>query len=197
MPAGARVNPKLLFAGIGLLAALAGTALWLGAGAPARQTRNAVSPEAVFAAVFRDVAGAPQSLGRFQGKILVVNFWATWCAPCREEMPAFTRLQSRWAARNVQFVGLANDDPAKVERFARDLAINYPLWVGGEEIGELSKRLGNHLGVLPHTVILDPSGRVSEQKVGPYTEGMLEDRLTALVAAARSTSPNVGESPRK
>jgi thiol-disulfide isomerase/thioredoxin len=197
MPAGARLNPKLLFAAIGLLAALAGTALWLGARAPARQTRDAVSPEAVFAAVFRDTRGAPQSLGQFQGKVLVVNFWATWCAPCREEMPAFTRLQSRWAARDVQFVGLANDDPAKVDRFGKDLGINYPLWVGGEEVGELSKRLGNNLGVLPHTVILDPNGRVLEQKVGPYTEAMLEERLTANTSVKRPTSLNIGESQRK
>jgi peroxiredoxin len=92
-------------------------------------------------------------------------------------MPAFTRVQSRWAQRNVQFVGLANDDPAKVVRFGEQLAINYPLWTGGDEVGELSQRLGNRLGVLPHTVILDAQGKVLEQRVGPYTEAELEERL--------------------
>jgi thiol-disulfide isomerase/thioredoxin len=171
------MSPKLLFAGIGVLAALAGTALWVGSSVPARPAPATIAPEALFASAFRDVRSAPQTLGQFQGKVLVVNFWATWCGPCREEMPAFNRLHSRWSGRNVQFVGLANDDPAKVERFGRDLAIAYPLWVGAEEVGELSKRLGNRLGVLPHTVILDGRGHILEQRVGPYTEEALEERL--------------------
>jgi peroxiredoxin len=95
-------------------------------------------------------------------------------------MPAFARLQSRWAGRNVQFVGLANDDPGKVERFGKDLGIPYPLWVGGDEVGELSKRLGNRLGALPHTVLLDQDGRVLESRVGPYSEALLEGRLQVL-----------------
>lgn len=172
---------RWFFGGVGLLAALAGLALWLGTRAPAPRAATAIAPGAILAASFADTGGRPQSLGQFQGKVLVVNFWATWCAPCREEMPAFARLQSRWAARNVQFVGLANDDPARVERFAKDLVITYPLWVGGDEVGELSKRLGNRLGVLPHTVLLDSQGLVLESKVGPYSEAVLEDRLRAIV----------------
>jgi len=173
---------RWVFGAVGLLAALAGLALWLGTRAPLPpRAATAIAPGAILAAKFADPRGRPQSLGQFQGKILVVNFWATWCAPCREEMPAFARLQSRWAGRNVQFVGLANDDPGRVERFGKDLAITYPLWVGGDEIGELSKRLGNHLGVLPHTVLLDPQGQVLESRVGPYSEAILEDRLRAIV----------------
>jgi len=114
------------------------------------------------------------------GKVTLVDFWATWCAPCREEMPAFARLQSRWADRNVQFVGLANDDPRRVERFGKELGIPYPLWVGGDEVGELSKRLGNRLGVLPHTVLVDRDGQVLESRVGPYSESLLEERLQAI-----------------
>jgi peroxiredoxin len=95
-------------------------------------------------------------------------------------MPAFTRLQSRWGTRGVQFIGLAQDDPAKVARFASELAINYPLWTGGEEVGELGRRLGNRLGVLPFTVILDSRGHVMDQRVGAYTEADLEARLEAL-----------------
>jgi thiol-disulfide isomerase/thioredoxin len=168
---------RWVFSGVGVLAVLAGAAMFLGSRAPGSLPAADIAPSAIYAAGFRDEQGANRSLAQFQDKLLVVNFWATWCAPCREEMPAFTRLQARWAGRNVQFVGLAQDDPAKVERFGKELAVNYPLWTGGDAVGELSKRLGNRLGVLPHTVILDPRGQVLEQRVGPYTEAALEERL--------------------
>jgi thiol-disulfide isomerase/thioredoxin len=177
-----KMSLRWVFSGVALLAILAGAAMFLGSRAPALHPAVDVAPSAVYAASFRDEQGANRSLAQFHNKLLVVNFWATWCAPCREEMPAFTRLQSRWAGRNVQFVGLAQDDPAKVERFGKELAINYPLWTGGDEVAELSKRLGNRLGVLPYTVILDPRGGVLEQRVGPYTETALEERLKAFTA---------------
>ena len=170
-----------MFAAVGLLAGLAGLALWLGSKAPGTAAApTEIAPASVQAASFADTRGRSQSLGQFQGKIIVVNFWATWCAPCREEMPAFVRLQERWSSRNVQFVGLANEEPLRVERFAKDLGINYPLWVGGDEVGEFSRRLGNRLGVLPHTVLLDRHGRVIESRVGTYSEALLEERLKAL-----------------
>ena len=177
------MNVRVLFAGIGLLAFLAGAALWLGARPPGERpipAIDSVATASLLAVSFSDVRGESRSLGEFQGKWLVVNFWATWCAPCREEMPGFARLQTRWGSRNVQFVGLANDDAAKVERFGRDFAINYPLWVGGETVSELSRRFGNRLGVLPHTVILDPSGNPVMSKVGPYSEEALESQLASI-----------------
>jgi thiol-disulfide isomerase/thioredoxin len=176
------MNLRWVFVLVGVLAVLAGVALFLGTRSPASMPTGVAAPSAVYAAGFSDAQGARRSLAQFPGKLLVVNFWATWCAPCREEMPAFARVQSRWAQRNVQFVGLANDDPAKVVRFGEQLAINYPLWTGGDEVGELSQRLGNRLGVLPHTVILDAQGKVLEQRVGPYTEAELEARLKAYTS---------------
>lgn len=177
------MKPGVAFAGVGLLAGLAGAALWLGARAPesaAIPVPAGASPAVVYAAAFSDPSGASRSLGQFQGQVLVVNFWATWCAPCREEMPGFVRLQERWKGRGVQFVGLANDDRAKVKRFGRELGINYPLWTGGTEVMELSRRLGNRLGVLPHTVVLDPQGRVIDSRIGIYREEVLEARLKSV-----------------
>lgn len=110
----------------------------------------------------------------------MVNFWATWCTPCREEMPGFVKLQSRWQDRGVQFVGIAQDDPAKVAAFGRELGVNYPLWLGEEGVMSLSRRLGNRLGVLPHTVLLDGQGRVLESKIGVFAEPVLESRLAAI-----------------
>jgi thiol-disulfide isomerase/thioredoxin len=177
------VSERRIYVLVGAIAIAAGAALWLGSrvGGPAT-VPSQVSPSALFAATFADTHGAPGSLGRYQGKILVLNFWATWCAPCRDEMPAFTRLQSRWAGRGVQFVGVSNEEPRRVERFGRDLGINYPLWVGGDEVGELARRLGNRLGVLPFTVLIDRQGNVLEVKVGPYSESNLESRLMKISA---------------
>ncbi|HUP96984.1 MAG TPA: TlpA disulfide reductase family protein [Usitatibacter sp.] len=181
------MSARALFTAIALCAAGAGTAMWW-AMRPAVSEIPApgtVAPAALFAASFADAAGRSQTLAQFQGKVVVVNFWATWCAPCREEMPAFVHLQARWGARGVQFVGLAQDDPGKVARFGADLAINYPLWTGGDQVTELSRRLGNRLGALPHTAILGPAGEVLETRVGPYTEREMESRLTAFTAKIR------------
>ena len=179
-----------LFAAIGVAAAIAGAALWH-FGGPARSpvpaagpapVAPAIAPAAVFAVTFADAAGAPRSLGQFQGQVVVVNFWATWCAPCRAEMPAFERVHRRWAARGVRVVGLSDDPPETAARFGRDLGIGYPLWTGADQVTDLSRRFGNSLGVLPHTVILGPKGEVLAQKVGPYTEDALERELAAIVA---------------
>ena len=176
------MNRVLPFAGIALLAALAGTALWLGArpGAPPPASSD-ISPGALYAATFVDRDGKPQGLGQFQGRIVVLNFWATWCVPCREEMPGFARLLSRWGSRGVQFVGLAQDDARKVARFGDELRINYPLWTGDESVNDLSRRLGNRLGLLPQTAILDPTGTVLEHRIGMFEEDKLEKILARIV----------------
>jgi thiol-disulfide isomerase/thioredoxin len=186
------VSVRWLFAGIALLAALAGTAMHFAmqarTGAEATPERppgpdiaaSEVSPAVLLTTRFADPAGQSRTLGQFQGQVVVVNFWATWCAPCREEMPGFSRLQDRWADRGVRFVGLSDEEPAKVARFAADMKVAYPLWVGGAEVMELSRRLGNRLGVLPHTAILDGQGRVVQSRIGLYPEADLEAILSDL-----------------
>jgi thiol-disulfide isomerase/thioredoxin len=181
-----------VFAGVGLIAVLAGTATWL-ASRNSMPPAETIAPASLLAAGFVDTGGRTQTLAQYQGKVVVLNFWATWCAPCREEMPAFVRLQRRWAGRNVQFVGLSGEDPGRVEAFARSLAVTYPLWVGGDSVGELSRRLGNRQGVLPYTVILDGQGRVLESRVGPYSEQQLDERLAKLSSPVGITSSNLGD----
>jgi thiol-disulfide isomerase/thioredoxin len=180
------VRLGIVFTGVALLAGLAGTAMWLGQraeiGTPAPA---AIAPTALYASTFRDEAGGPQALGQFQGQILVINFWATWCAPCREEMPAFSRVHERWKSRGARFVGLSAEAPEAVRRFAAQVPVSYPLWTGGGEVDALSQRLGNRVGVLPHTVILDRAGAVLESKIGPFTEAELDERLTVYSSIGR------------
>src|SRR5262249_21406610 len=73
-----------------------------------------------------DVDGEQESLSQWAGKVLIVNFWATWCAPCREEMPEFVTFQQEFGAKGVQFVGIAVDEGVKVKQFATELKLNYP-----------------------------------------------------------------------
>jgi thiol-disulfide isomerase/thioredoxin len=177
-----------LFAAVGTAAFLAGALLWhfgrppkpAAGPAPATPPPVAIATAAIFAAGFTDASGAPRSLGAFEGKVLVLNFWATWCEPCRAEMPAFNRLHERWAGRGVQFLGLSDEPTEKAQRFGQSMGIAYPLWTGGDQVADLSRRLGNAKGGLPHTVVLDPTGRVAAQRVGPYTESELEEVLVQL-----------------
>lgn len=177
------MTQKSFFALVGALALAAGTILWLLGRPPGRAEAPAapqIAAAALYATTFTDADGRPQALGQFQGRVLVLNFWATWCGPCREEMPAFARVQARWKDRGVQFLGVSGEEVAKVNQFGRDLGVTYPLWTGGDQVAELSRRLGNRLGVLPHTVIVAPGGEILETRVGPYTEAELEQRLTAF-----------------
>ena len=136
---------------------------------------------AVLNLVLPDAQGHEQALAQWRGKVLVVNFWATWCAPCREEMPQFVETQARDGAKGLQFVGIAVDDPAKVRAFARDLKLNYPALIGGYGAIELSKTLGNDLAALPFTVVIDRGGRVVETQLGPFKQARLDAVLARLL----------------
>ena len=173
------MSQRTLFWLVGLLALAAGGALWL-LSRPADPHARAVptiAPAALNATTFTDAEGRTQPLGQFQGRLLVLNFWATWCAPCREEMPAFARIHARWKDRGVHLIGISAEGPEKVAQFGRGLAIPYPLWTGGDQVRELSRRLGNATGALPHTALIGPQGEILETRVGPYTETELENRL--------------------
>jgi len=161
------------FAAIALSAVAAGTAAWWVFEKPP-SAPQAIAPAALWAVTLADTRGRPQSLGQFRGHIVVANFWATWCAPCREEMPTLVRAQTRWAPRDVRVIGLTADSPEAVERFGHELGVNYPLLVGKGEIDEIARRLGNSQGVLPYTAIVDAEGRVVATKVGAYSEAELD-----------------------
>jgi thiol-disulfide isomerase/thioredoxin len=174
------MRSKWVFAMVGCASLLAGSLAWLATRATSPVAP--IAPAALFAATFKGADSRAHPIGEFQGKLLVLNFWATWCAPCRAEMPAFNRAQAQWAGRGVGFLGLSSEDPSRVQAFGRELGIRYPLWTGGDEVMELSRRLGNRQAVLPYTVILDSQGRVLETRVGPYTENELH-RILELSSA--------------
>lgn len=137
--------------------------------------------EALFALSLPDTAGTKQPLDQWRGKVLVVNFWATWCEPCREEMPEFVRAQQELGPRGLQFVGIAVDQADKVGRFAQELHLNYPALVGGYEAMEVSQSLGNRLAALPFTIVIDRQGRVADTHLGPLKPKQLRAIISDLL----------------
>jgi thiol-disulfide isomerase/thioredoxin len=171
----------LMAAAVGGVAAVAGygTHLW-------RIGSLGASPEddaarAILGSRLTTLDGHPQTLESYRGQILIINYWATWCAPCREEIPLFVRFQQEYASNSVQFIGIAIDQADKVRDFAREFRINYPLFIGGIDAVGLSRKAGNKAGVLPYTLILDRSGSIASSLVGELNESRLRTQLQAVL----------------
>jgi thiol-disulfide isomerase/thioredoxin len=114
----------------------------------------------------KDLTGADQSLAGYRGRVVVLNFWATWCEPCKKEMPDLSAIQNEYAALGVQVIGAAGDaatDSAKVLKFIREYKLNFPVWVGAQTSDMERFGLGS---VLPATVIIDREGKIVWREIG-------------------------------
>lgn len=106
------------------------------------------------------------SVEDFRDKTILINFWATWCEPCRDEMPMLVDLQSQHAARGLQVVGIALDDAEVVSNFVETFGISYPVLVGEADVFNVSAQYGNQEGVLPFSVLIDRNGVIRWQYAG-------------------------------
>ncbi len=139
-------------------------------------------PAAVFLAnSFPDLQGEPIALSSYAGRPLVVNFWATWCAPCVKEMPDLDALSRKYP--DMTFLGVAVDTQPNVEKFLKKVQVSYPLVVAGHGGIEKMKGLGNRKGGLPYTVIFDAQSRIHRDILGQIDPDDLDAQLAALSSA--------------
>ncbi len=144
-----------------------------------------ISAAPIYQASFYDLAGQPLALEQLRGKVAVVNFWATWCPPCRKEIPDLIEAQEKYREHNVAFIGIAVDDNhSLVQDFARTYNINYPLVTGKEQGIALMQKLGNQAAGLPFTLVLDAQGNIIDTRRGPMSAARLEKALQAALASA-------------
>ena len=176
-----RRRRSLILIGGAVTAAAAGVALQV---LTRNQSEDATAIANLWALPLQDLQGKPQPLTRWKGKILVVNFWATWCEPCKEEVPALVRTQTKYDANNVQIVGIPIDSAVKVQVFAKEFKIQYPLVIGSLDSIEITRKLGNKAAGLPYTVVLDANGIVKARHLGGISEAQLDQVIRPLVNEA-------------
>lgn len=165
----------LVLGAAGAAAALAGAL----AGAFALQSRSGAAE--LLAARYPDLEGNPRRLLDWQGRVLLCNFWATWCAPCREEVPILVQAKQQWGTNGVEIVGIGIDSADKIREFSKSYKINYPVLIANATALQLLRRLGNRSGGLPYSVILDPSGGIVHRHLGPLTAADMRRLLASLL----------------
>lgn len=129
-----------------------------------------------------DLNGVRRSVAEWDGKLLILNFWATWCPPCRKEIPLLMAFQKRYGPRGVQIVGIAIEENESVRAYVDQIGLDYPVLVGETEPIAVAKAFGNQIGVLPYTAVVGRDGRIVFTKAGELAPKELETALHKLLA---------------
>jgi cytochrome c biogenesis protein CcmG/thiol:disulfide interchange protein DsbE len=123
------------------------------------------------------IDGASHSLADLRGKVVVLDFWATWCPPCKQEIPDFISLQTQYGPRGVQIVGIGLDEPEKLAAFARQTGMNYPVLLGTQDV---AMRYGGIEGI-PTTFVIDKNGKIVNRFEGYRPREVFEQEIKQLL----------------
>ena len=156
----------LIFTAGALAAAAGGGWSWWRTQAAAKAGAEAAEAAEFWTQRFPKPEGGELVMVEQRGRVLVLNFWATWCPPCVKEMPELDRFARAYAARGVRVIGVAIDNPAPVREFLRRTPVSYSIGLAGFEGTELSRKLGNERGGLPFTAFFDRRGVLTERQLG-------------------------------
>jgi peroxiredoxin len=128
-----------------------------------------------------DFSGNIRRLDEWDGKVIAVNFWASWCAPCLQEIPELVELQHRYGDRGFQILGIALQKPEELGEFVVEYKMNYPVLAGETAVIKIAEDFGNSFGALPYTAIIDRAGKIVFVKAGPVTGKEVEDLILPLL----------------
>jgi thiol-disulfide isomerase/thioredoxin len=167
----------LVLGGVGAVAGIAGAIV-----GPLLLQTGGVAAE-LLATPLPDLSGRPRRLAEWQGKVVLCNFWATWCAPCRKEIPMLVSLRNEYASQGFEVVGIAVDNAAKVREFSSKYSISYPILIAEASGLDLIRTLGNTAGALPFTVMLDRNGAIHSRKLGILHKDKIEPQIKALLSS--------------
>lgn len=131
-----------------------------------------------------DLQGEVHGLDEWRGKVIILNFWATWCPPCQYETPDLIRYQGQYGARGLQVIGVGLDEARRLGNFRRHYGINYPILVSGETRGaKLMEQWGNRKGIVPYTVVIAPDGHIAYRRSGQFGDTAFEDFVLPLLGS--------------
>jgi peroxiredoxin len=153
-----------------------------GAGSPQRLTQSTIAPD--FSLDTLD--GKTMRLSDLRGKAVLLNFWATWCGPCKIEMPWFVDLQNQYGSQGLQIVGVAMDDGSKedIAKFAKDMGVNYPILIGKDSVGDAY----GGVPALPQSFLITRDGKIVDKIIGLRGKAEIEDSIKKALNTRPATS---------
>lgn len=181
-----KLKQGLLYAGVAILALVAGIFLRVQLTdsnhfPPLTEEAKKTGAAAIFATSLPDIMGKKQAISQWRGNVLVVNFWATWCAPCQEEIPEFIEMQETYGDQGLQFIGIAIDREEMAITFSEDFGINYPVLIEAPGAASLLEATGNPQAALPYTLVINQEGEIIENFLGRVHQEKLEQVFKPLL----------------